>query len=77
MDEVYIKTSTLPQWLDQKYFLGQDLVSLEDLISLIEDLDAEVERLEEIIDEINQDIKDNYRFIPMGEQVGISDRDFI
>lgn len=38
---------------------------------------AEVNHLEEKIEDIEQDMRDNYRPIPVAEQVGISDRDFI
>lgn len=38
---------------------------------------AEVNHLEEKIEDIEQDIQDNYRPIPVAEQVDISDGDFI
>ena len=35
MDEVYIRTLTLPQWLCNKYFENQDFVSIDKLINII------------------------------------------
>lgn len=47
------------------------------LLSSIEDLLSDKEQLEQEIRDLKQDIEDNYRPIPISEQVGISDRDFI
>ena len=77
MDEIFINTYNLPEWLVKKYFNEKDFYSIEELIAIIEDLDENIERLQEDIDDIRQDIEDNYRFIPMSKQVGISDKDFI
>lgn len=76
MEDIYIKASDLNTWIS-KYFKNQDLISISDLIGVIEDLDGEIETLNETIDDLKQDIEDNYRPIPYAEQVGISDRDFI
>lgn len=43
----------------------------------IDELIADKEHLEEEIKNLRQDMEDNYRPIPIAEQVGISDRDFI
>lgn len=43
----------------------------------IDELIADKEHLKEEIKDLKQDIEDNYRPIPVAEQVGISDRDFI
>jgi len=43
----------------------------------IDELIADKEHLEEEIKNLKQDMEDNYRPIPIAEQVGISDRDFI
>lgn len=47
------------------------------LLSSIEELLSDKEQLEQEIRDLKQDIEDNYRPIPISEQVGISDRDFI
>ena len=62
MDEVYIDIRKENAWI-KKYFENKDLVSIGDLISVIEDLE--------------EDLRENYRPIPYAEQVCVSDRDFI
>ena len=52
-------------------------ISEDDAISIIEELVNEIEVKEEKIRDMEQDIEENYRPIPVSEQYGISDRDFI
>lgn len=75
MDDIYIKTEDVNRWIS-KYFKKQDLISVSDLIDCIEDLDSEVEHLKEQLEDERQDKQDNYRPIPIAEQVGISNKDF-
>lgn len=49
----------------------------DDVISLLEDLVGKYQILKKEFEDYKQDIEDNYRPIPIAEQVGISDRDFI
>lgn len=49
----------------------------DDVIGLLEDLVGKYRTLEEELENTKQDLEDNYRPIPVAEQVGISDRDFI
>lgn len=49
----------------------------DDVISLLEDLVGKYRTLEEELENTKQDLEDNYRPVPISEQVGISDRDFI
>lgn len=49
----------------------------DDIISLIEDLVSEYEYLKEELDYVIADRDDNYKPIPISEQIGISDRDFM
>lgn len=76
MDEVFIRTWTLPEWLCKKYFQTQDFVSVEDLICIIEDLDSDLENLKEEYEDFKNDVEDNYRPISPEEMYGIDDRDF-
>jgi len=52
----------------------EDWLMIQDYI---DELIADKEHLEEEIKNLKQDIEDNYRPIPVAEQAGISDRDFI
>lgn len=65
---IYLKTSELNTWIS-KYFPNKDLITIEDLIGCIEDLDGEIEHLKEEKENIIQDRDDNYRRIPVKEQV--------
>lgn len=49
----------------------------DDVISLVEDLVNQYHILEKEFEDYKKDIEDNYRPVPVAEQVGISDRDFI
>ena len=60
----------------KRIFKGQDTVTIEQLLSKIEDLDDDNEYLEDKIKDMEQDIEDNYRRIPYAEQVDISDAYF-
>ena len=53
------------------------VLTLEELLNLCEDLYHQVNVLEEKIDDIEQDIEDNYTPITKAEQYSISDSDFI
>ena len=50
---------------------------IESLENQIEELNVDKKHLEEELKNIKQDLEDNYRPIPIAEQVGISDRDFM
>ena len=77
MNEIYIKTTDLSTWMKVKYFKNKDLVSVEELIGLIEDIDDDLEALQEKYDDLEQDLHDNYKPISHSEMYGISDCDFL
>lgn len=49
----------------------------DDVIGILEDLVGKYRTLEEELQNTKQDLEDNYRPVPISEQVGISDRDFM
>ena len=63
------------KWFDAENIDGY--IDNDSIISMIEDFICEVGRLEERIDDLEQDIEDNYKPIPIAEQLGISDKDFM
>lgn len=67
MNDVYIRAEDLNRWIVRNLPQNRDLYSIDDLIGAIEDLDSEVERLKNIIDEMEQDIEDNYKPITKEE----------
>lgn len=75
MDELYIKKYYLNEWI-VKFFPDKDLVSIEDLIVVIEDLDDELERVKEDFEEYKNYVADNYKQITPQEQCDIHDSAF-
>lgn len=80
MNEVYINIKDfgegwLGRYLEKKF--NRDLISVDDLLGLIEDLSSDVEELEDRIRDLEEDIEQNYRPIPYKEQVEVYDSDFI
>lgn len=67
MNDVYIRAEDLNRWIVRNLPQNRDLYSIDDLIGAIEDLDSEVERLKNIIDEMEQNIEDNYKPITKEE----------
>lgn len=77
MNEVFVKVADFE--LLKKYFKNYDIVSIDELCGLVEELDYEIERLEEKIRDMQDDIEQYYepkKFNPY-EEYGISERDFI
>lgn len=60
MDNVYIKKDDLNRWIG-KYFPNKDLISIDDLLCTIEELDADYEHLKEEFDDFKQNVEDNYK----------------
>lgn len=75
MDEVFIDIRKENAWI-RKYF-DTDFVSIEQLLGTIEDLDGIIEDWKEKYQDLEEDLRENYKPIPYSEQVGVSDRDFL
>lgn len=64
-----------------KKIVGYEINSItlekDDIIELLEELVGKYQILKKEFEDYKQDVEDNYRPIPIAEQVGISDRDFI
>ena len=71
MDETFIRTTTLPEWLKEKHFKDKDFYSIDELIATIEDQDADIERLEEELEDLRRDREENYRPLTERERIGI------
>lgn len=56
--------------------IKKDIISIEDLLAILEELYADKERLEEELEDLRQDVRDNYKQISDYEMYGISERDF-
>ena len=58
------------------YEFKDNFLPSENIVSIFEDLIYEIDRLEEKYEDLEKDLEENYRPIPVSEQYGISDRDF-
>lgn len=68
MENIYIKIDDYV--LLKKFFKDKELVSIEDLIALIDDLNYDYEKIKEEYEDFIEDVRDNYKFIGMKEAVG-------
>lgn len=78
MKEVYIKLEP-KSWLhDIENFKNKDLVSVEDLLGCIEDLYDENMTLKEQLEDLKQDVNDNYELKNTDpyDYYGVSEKDF-
>lgn len=71
MNEVYIDMRKENEWI-RKHF-DKDLVSIEELLDKIEDLDSDVEYWKEKYGDLIKDLRDNYKPIPYKDQIGVND----
>lgn len=76
MEEIYVDLRMQNEWIKDE-FPNQDFASISDLIGKIEDLLGDKKRIEKELEEFKKDVQDNYKYIPLAEQVDISDMDFI
>ena len=60
----------------RKYF-KKDIVTLEEILDKLVELDEELDLLAEKYGELEEDIRENYTPIPVMDQVGMSEGDFI
>ena len=58
-------------------FKEKDLYEFDEIIDILENYESEIYELKEELENLKEDVEENYRRIPYGEQVCISDRDFI
>lgn len=73
MNEVFINV----KGTEIEDLFEKDLVSIDDLVSIIIDLQSDKKILEEEFENFKQNVKDNYKQTSVSEQVGIYDEDFI
>ncbi len=59
------------------YEIENNLLPLENVMCIVEDLLSEINSLGEKLEDLENDVRENYRPIPVAEQYGISDEDFI
>ena len=60
-----------------KSFKEKDVYSWDEILDIIQDLESEKFRLEEELEDLKQDMEENYKKIPENEQYEVFDDDFI
>lgn len=76
MKDIYIDLRTQSKTIKEN-FNNKDFISIDELLDKFEDLIFELEGVKEEYNDFKKDVEDNYKYMPIDEQVGISDRDFI
>lgn len=57
-------------------FFKKDLVSIDEILNKLYELEDEIEALQEELEDLKDDVRDNYRPVSYKEQIGYSERDF-
>lgn len=73
---VYVDLRDENKWI-REIFDNKDLVTIEEMLIKIVDLNEELEYTQEKFEDFKRDVEDNYKRIPVEEQLDISDRDFL
>ena len=60
-----------------KSFKEKDVYSWDEILDIIQDLESEKFRLEEELEDLKQDMEENYKRISVNEQYEVFDDDFI
>ena len=58
-------------------FKEKDVYTWDEILDIIQDLESEKFRLEEELEDLKQDMEENYKRIPVNEQYEVYDDDFI
>lgn len=69
MENVYIKSEDITGYTKEKFFSDKDFYSIDELIGIIEDLEADKERLEEELEDLKEDMYYNYKRINTREAI--------
>lgn len=62
---------------DLKSFKEKDVYTWDEILDIIQDLESEKFRLEEELEDLKQNVEENYKKIPVNEQYEIYDHDFV
>ena len=73
---VYVDLRNENKWI-REIFNNKDLVTIEEMLTKIEDLNEELEYTQEKFEDFKRNVEDNYKRVELSEQLDISDRDFI
>lgn len=77
MEDEYDKIKEAQKITGTDYELKGNLIHADNLMEVIEDLLCEYHQIEEQMEDLEAEVRENYRKIPVAEQYDVSDRDFI
>ncbi len=63
MDNIFISTEEIPRNLVDEYFRDKDLVSIDNLIAILDDVDYQLKSLQDEYDNFKENVNENYRFV--------------
>lgn len=64
MNEVFIRTKDLPEWVADRFFKGKDIISIDELYWEFENLICDFDELEEKYNDFRQNVEENYKYSP-------------
>lgn len=74
MENIFIKVDEIPLSLVEQYFNNKDLVSIDNLISTLDNVVYELRCLQDDYENFKQEVEDNYKPISQREQIGYDER---
>lgn len=75
MENIYVDISGISHTLSN--YFNKEQVSIEELLGALEEVIDAKDYIEEELEDFKRNLEENFRPIPISEQVGISDKDFI
>lgn len=75
MDNIYVDMREQGFTLS-RHFKNKDMVSVEEILTELEELIDDLGYLREEFDDYKRDVEDNYRPLTQAEQIGYNERDF-
>ena len=74
MNNIFVKIEEIPQWLIDKYFKNKDLVSVDEIIATLDNVDYELRELQEDFNNYKNYVEENYQEIPERDKIGYDER---
>lgn len=73
MENIFIKVDEIPRNLVDEYFRDKDIVSIDDLIATLDDVDWKLKDLQDDFENFKEEVNDNYKFVGQAEQIGYNE----
>lgn len=70
MNEFYLLKQSLSKSIGEKYFNDKDLISIYDIVDLLENVVDDYEKLQEEFEDYKQYVESNFKEMSQAEQIG-------